>query len=152
MGHIFAKPRDPITEEHRTDAIYSIACNECEYKYIKQTKRQVGTCFKEHQRAFFLLAFSFTGTHLLNPTIQLGGIRLKLLPIIDVYHQRFCFEAQYINSANTPYNRDDSSFLPDAQLQVKGQLISKIIKGALVAAIRSALVKALDRSVETLGL
>ncbi|RMX37858.1 hypothetical protein pdam_00007035, partial [Pocillopora damicornis] len=40
MGHIFAKPRDPITEEHRTDAIYSIACNECDYKYIKQTKRQ----------------------------------------------------------------------------------------------------------------
>ena len=36
--------------------------------------------------------------------------------------------------------------------QKKGQLISKRIKGALAAAIRSPLMKALDRSVETLGL
>ena len=34
----------------------------------------------------------------------------------------------------------------------KGQLLSKHIKGPLVAAIRSSLMKALDRSIETLGL
>ena len=34
----------------------------------------------------------------------------------------------------------------------KGQLLSKHIKGPLVATIRSSLMKALDRSIETLGL
>ena len=32
LGHIFAKPKDPVTKEQRTDAIYSIPCNDCERK------------------------------------------------------------------------------------------------------------------------
>ena len=27
LGHIFAKPKDPVTKEQRTDAIYFILCN-----------------------------------------------------------------------------------------------------------------------------
>ena len=38
-GHIFAKPKDPVTKEQRTDAIYSIPCNDCDNEYIGQTKR-----------------------------------------------------------------------------------------------------------------
>ena len=53
LGHIFAKPKDPITKEQRNDAIYSILCNECDHEYIGQTKRQFGTPFKEHQKAVF---------------------------------------------------------------------------------------------------
>ena len=30
LGHIFAKPQDPVTKEQRTDAIYSIPCNDCD--------------------------------------------------------------------------------------------------------------------------
>ena len=30
LGHIFAKPKDPVTEEQRTDAIHSIPCNDCD--------------------------------------------------------------------------------------------------------------------------
>ena len=37
LGHIFAKPKGPVTKEQRTDASYSIPCNDCEY--IGQTKR-----------------------------------------------------------------------------------------------------------------
>ena len=37
LGHIFAKPKGPVTKEQRTDASYSIPCNDCEY--IEQTKR-----------------------------------------------------------------------------------------------------------------
>ena len=29
LGHIFAKPKDPVTKEKRTNAIYSIPCNDC---------------------------------------------------------------------------------------------------------------------------
>ena len=53
LGHIFAKPRDPVTKEQRTDAIYSIPCNDCDDEYIGQTKRQFGTRLKEHQKAVF---------------------------------------------------------------------------------------------------
>ena len=49
MGHIFAKPKDPVTKEQRTDAIYSIPCNDCDHEYIGQTKRQFSTRLKEHQ-------------------------------------------------------------------------------------------------------
>ena len=54
LGHIFAKPKDPVTKEQRTDAIYSIPCNDCDNEYIGQTKRQFGTRLKEHQRAVFV--------------------------------------------------------------------------------------------------
>ena len=30
LGHIFAKPKDRITKEQRTDDIYSIPCNDCD--------------------------------------------------------------------------------------------------------------------------
>ena len=53
LGHIFAKPKDPVTKEQRTDAIYSIPCNDCDNEYIGQTKRQFGTRLKEHQKAAF---------------------------------------------------------------------------------------------------
>ena len=52
LGHIFVKPKDPATKEQRTDAIYSVPCNDCEY--IGQTKGQFGTRLKEHQKAVFL--------------------------------------------------------------------------------------------------
>ena len=53
LGHIFAKPKNPVTKEHGTDAIYSIPCNDCDNEYIGQTKRQFGTRLKEHQKAVF---------------------------------------------------------------------------------------------------
>ena len=33
FGHIFAKLKDPVTKEQRTDAIYSIPCNDCDNEY-----------------------------------------------------------------------------------------------------------------------
>ena len=53
LGHIFAKPKDPVTKEQRTDAIYSIPCNDCDNEYIGQTKRQFGKRLKEHQKVVF---------------------------------------------------------------------------------------------------
>ena len=53
LRHTFAKPKDPVTEEQRTDAIHSIPCNDCDNEYIGQTKRQFGTRLKEHQKPVF---------------------------------------------------------------------------------------------------
>ena len=38
-------------KEQRTNAIYSIPCNDCDDEYIGHTKRQFGTRLKEHQNA-----------------------------------------------------------------------------------------------------
>ena len=87
--------------------------------------------------------------------LQLGGIILKIITTNRRYHQRLCWEAWHINSAHAPLNREDGGLLPDAylhQVRKKRPLISDHIKGPLVAAFRSPLMKALDRSVETLGL
>ena len=54
LGHIFAKPKDPVTKEQRTDPIYSIPCNDCDNEYIGLTKRQFGTRLKDHQKAVVL--------------------------------------------------------------------------------------------------
>ena len=66
LGHIFAKSKDSVTKEQRTDAIYSIPCNDCDHEYIGQTKRQFGTRLKEHQKAVFFCKkekFCFIGAH-----------------------------------------------------------------------------------------
>ena len=59
------------------------------------------------------------------------------------------------NSAHAPLNRDEGGFLPDDYLHLvrkKKQKISDHIKRTLVAGFSSPLMKAIDRSVETLGL
>ena len=100
LGHICAKPKDPITKEKRTDAIYiySIPCNDCDNEYIGQTKAQFGTRLKEHQKAVFFgkkenLALS-GHTCLTNNTI--GRDNSKIITTNRHYHQRLCLEAWHI--------------------------------------------------------
>ena len=54
LNHIFSKPKDPVSKEQKSDAIYSIPCNDCNQEYIGQIKRQFGTRLKEHQKAVAL--------------------------------------------------------------------------------------------------
>ena len=63
-------------------------------------------------------------------------------------------EAWHINFAHAPLNRVMVAYFltPIYTLSEKRQLISERIKGPLIAAFRSPLMKALDRSVEMLGL
>ena len=120
LGHIFAKPKDPVTKEQRTDAIYSIPCNDCDNEYIGQTKRQFGTQLKEHQKAVFLCKKENSAlsehTCLTNHTI--GWDNSKIITTNRRYHQRLCLEAWHINSAHAPLNRDDGGLLPDAYLHL----------------------------------
>ena len=48
---IFAKPKDRVPTDRKTHALYSIPCGDCEKVCLGQTKRQVCTRLKEHQRA-----------------------------------------------------------------------------------------------------
>ena len=48
LGHIFAKPKDRVPTERKTNVVYSIPCGDCEKEYLGQTKRQFRTRLKEH--------------------------------------------------------------------------------------------------------
>ena len=106
MGHIFAKPKDPDTKEQRTDAIYSIPCNDCDNEYIGQTKRQFGTRLKEHQNAFFFYKKknSALSEHTCQTNYAIGWDNSRIITTNRRYHQRFCLEAWHINSAHAPRN------------------------------------------------
>lgn len=73
------------------------------------------------------------------------------------YHKRLCLEAWNINSTHAPLNRNNGGLLLDAyvhHVRKKGQLIrvtSEHTREPLVAAIRSLLMKPLNRRVETLA-
>ena len=41
LGHIFAKPKDPVKTNQKTHAVYSIPCGDCEKEYLGQSKRQL---------------------------------------------------------------------------------------------------------------
>ena len=133
-----SKPKDTVTNEEQTDAIYSPPCNNCDNEYIGQTKRQFGTRLKEHQKAVFSR----------KKENSIGWDKSKIITTNRRYHQRLCLEAWHTNSTHTPLNIDDGGLLPDADLLFvrKGQLISERTKGPLVAAFRSPLMKVLDRS------
>ena len=137
LGHIFAKPKDPVTKEQRTDAIYSIPCNDCDNEYIGQTKRQFGTRLKEHQKVVFFCEKENSAlskhTCLNNHTI--GWDKSTIIITNRRYHQRLCLEAWHINSAHAPLNRDGGGLLPDAYLHLvrkKGQLLNERIKDLLL--------------------
>ena len=92
LEHIFAKPKDPVTKEQRTDAIYSIPCNDCDHEYIGQTRGQFGTRLKEHQRAVFFGEKKNSAlserTCLTNHTIWWDNS--KIITTNQRYHQCLC--------------------------------------------------------------
>jgi uncharacterized protein YbcI len=47
----FAKPKDPVKTNQQTHAVYSIPCGDCKKEYLGQSKCQIGTQLKEHQKA-----------------------------------------------------------------------------------------------------
>ena len=94
LGHIFAKPKDLITNEQLADGFYSIPCNGCDHKYIGQTKRHFGTRLKEHQRAVSSCEKenSALSQHTCLINHQLGGTILKLSPLVDVTTSAFVWK------------------------------------------------------------
>ena len=51
IGHLFPKPKDPVSNDQTCGAVYSIPCKDCDKSYIGETKRKFFTGLKEHQKA-----------------------------------------------------------------------------------------------------
>ena len=140
LRYIFAKPKDPVVKEQRTDAIYSIPCIDCDYECIGQIKRQFGTRLKEHQKAVFFCKKenSALSEHICLTNHTIGWNNSKIINTNRRYHQPLCLEVRHINSAHAPLNRDDDSLRPDAYLRFVRKMGSERKKGPLVAAFRLA--------------
>ena len=87
-------------------------------------------------------------------TIQLGGISLKLSPLIGVTTIAFVWKLGILTLPTLLWIVTMVAYflMPIYTLSEKKELISDHIKGPLVAGFRSPLMKALDKSVEMLGL
>ena len=117
MGHIFTKPKDPVTKEQRTDTIYSIPCNRTDQTsvwYIFERASKSGLPLQKKKNS----ALS-EHTWLTNHTI--GWL---IITTNRCYHQHLCLEAWHINSAHAPLHRDDGGLLPDAYLHLVRKKIS----------------------------
>ena len=102
LGHIFAKPKDPVKTNQKTHAVYSIPCGDCEKEYLGQSKRQFGTRLKEHQNAV--------------STLDKGKSALAE----HVCYTKHCLEAWHINMSNHALNRDDGAYLPEEYMHLIG--------------------------------
>ena len=87
-------------------------------------------------------------------TIQLGGISPKLSPLIGVTTSAFVWKLGMLTPPTLLSIVTMAVYFltPISTSSEKRQLISDRIKASFVAAFRSPLMKALDRSVETLSL
>ena len=117
---LFTCERILSRKRKRTEAIYSIPCNDFDHEYIGLTNCQFGARLEEHQKAIFFCKEenSALSEHTCPTNRTIGWDKSKLITTTWRYHQRLCLED----------------------------------KGPLVAATRSPLMKALDRSFKKLGL
>ncbi len=123
LGHIFAKPKDPIPTNQKTHAVYSIPCNDCEKESLGQSKRQFGTRLKEHQKAVSTLnkGKSALAEHVCDTKHAIAWENSKIITTNNRYGQRRCLEAWHINMNQHALNRDDGSYLPQEYLHLVGK-------------------------------
>ena len=123
LGHIFAKPKDPVKTNQKTHAVYSIPCGDCEKEYLGQSKRQFGTRLKEHQKAVSTLdkGKSALAEHVCYTKHEIAWENSKVITTNTRYGQRLCLEAWHINMSNHALNRDDGAYLPEEYMHLIGR-------------------------------
>ena len=51
IGNILTSPKDPIAEHEKSRWVYKIPFADCEFVYVRQTKRDLKSCVAEDKRA-----------------------------------------------------------------------------------------------------
>ena len=123
LGHIFAKPKDPVKTNQKTRAIYSIPCGDCDNEYFGQSKHQFGTRLKEHQKAVSTLdkGKPALAEHVCYTNHETAWENSKVITTNNRYGQRLCLEAWHINMSNDALNRDDGAYLPEEYMHLIGR-------------------------------
>ena len=104
LGHIFAKPKDPVKTNQKTHAVYSIPCGDYEKEYLGQSKRQFGTRLKEHEKAVSRKGISALAEHGCYTKHEIAWENSKVITTKNRYDQRLCLDAWHINMSNHASN------------------------------------------------
>ena len=114
IGHIIPSPKDPISPDEINCLVYEIPCNDCDFVYIGQTKRNLNTRLKEHQRAIKQQKpeNSALCEHVMETDHLIGWSNARILKVETNYFKRLTAESWFIHSYPKVLNRSDGESLP----------------------------------------
>ena len=114
IGRYLPSLKDPILTSEESCLIYKIPCNDCEFSYIGQTKRDLKTRILEHQRAIrnqqpeksALCEHSMIHDH------RIAWQEAQILKTESDYSKRLFAESWFINKESNILNRNDGVAFP----------------------------------------
>jgi hypothetical protein len=124
LGHIFAKPKDPVKRKHILYILYHVVTAR-KSNWVSLSgiwvSCQFGTRPKEHQMAVSTLSKekSALAEHVCDTKHKIAWENSKVMNMPDNhYGQRRCLEAWHINMSNHALSRDDGAYSPDEYMHL----------------------------------
>ena len=111
--HSIPSPKDPISPDEINCLAYEIPCNDCDFVYIGQTKRNLNARSKEYQRAITQLQpeNSALCEHAMENDHLIGWSKARILKVETNYFKRLTAESWFIHSHTKVLNRSDGESL-----------------------------------------
>ena len=114
IGRFLPSLKDEINHNEKSNLIYEVPCQNCPFVYIGQTKRDLKSRIKEHQRAIkyqrpeksALCQHSMENDHLIDWS------KVKILKVEHDYSKRLFIKSWYINEKPQVLNRNDGLSFP----------------------------------------
>ena len=108
IGRFLPFIKDQINHNNKSNLVYEVSCPNCAFVYIGQTKRDLKSRIKEHQRAIkfqrpeksALCQHSMENDHLIDWS------EVKILKVEHNYSKRLFTESLYINEKHEVLNRN----------------------------------------------
>ena len=114
IGRFLPSVKDEINHNEKSNLEYEVPCQNCALVYIEQTKRDLKSRIKEHQRDIkvrrseksALCQHSMENDHLIDWS------KVKILKVGHNYSKRLFTESWYINKKHQVLNRNDGLSIP----------------------------------------
>lgn len=117
LKNLLGNTKDPVPPEDQS-GIYQIKCSTCPSHYIGQTKRKIGTRFKEHISHFRFNRpeKSSVAAHILDTEHPVLPSDLKLLKSVKNSRELDAWESRFIFKFNNNILNQDSGMIPNSAL------------------------------------
>ena len=113
-GRLLPSLKDEINHNKKSSLVYEVPCQNCAFVYIGQTKRDLKSRIKEHQRAikFQRPEKSTLCQHSMENDQLIDWSEVKILKVEHDYSKRLLTESWYINEKPQVLNRNDGLSFP----------------------------------------
>ena len=114
IGLNLPSPKDTISPDEKTCALYEIACSDCEFVYVGQTKRNLNDIVTEHRSAIRQQKpeNSALCKHVMESDHLIGWNKSRVLKTETNYSKRLTAESWFINSRPKVLNRSHGESFP----------------------------------------